>query len=449
VSSDPVLNVDPAFAELCLNFKQDEILSPILSTSPISTVASETVTVPLGKLLDSKKGRDVTATADLVVSDGDRLTNKYPYAWSDFYPNRTPCVYKSGHVWDVRKGPEEYGIAREPRTVCRPDIAPVWVSILQKIIVCLDSMGVNFTCINPFGWANEGEKELLCPFLLSVGVTPRSLDYDAAVAAAAGVKAILSKSGLPEAEVAFVEMVNKRLGGGPRLLPLDPIRDSVPEYRKHFSSALGLPIAPLNTPYYEGTGALYFRLGRDTKDIALLTCAHVVRPPPAFPDNKGMKRTNNRQPKEYMVALGDGGYTRAVSEMMAEISKLTRDIGVWNRLLERDLPAAKRKEIAGKVYRATNRINELDAYHTEVTKFRSTPGLRSIGWVLHSSLIQVPVQPLGYTSDWGLIQIDPRMIDEETFLGNKVYVGKSFPRFCPVLPFCRKRFFSTVMASFR
>jgi hypothetical protein len=54
-------------------------------------------------------------------------------------------------------------------------------------------MGVSFNCANPFGWANKGEKELLCPFLLSVGVTPRSLDYDDAVAAAVDVKAILAK----------------------------------------------------------------------------------------------------------------------------------------------------------------------------------------------------------------------------------------------------------------
>jgi hypothetical protein len=288
-------------------------------------------------------------------------------------------------------------------------------------------MGVNFSCINPFGWANEGEKELLCPFLLSVGVTPRSLDYDDAVAAAVDVKAILAKSGLPEAEVAFVEMVNKCLGGGPRLLPLDPIADSVPEYRKHFSSVLGLPIAPLGTPHYEGTGALYFRLGSDTKDIALLTCAHVIRPPPAFPDNKGMKRSNSRQPKEYMVALGDGGYARAVEDMMVEIAKLLREIEVWNLQLERNLPAARRNEITGEVDMATDRINQLDAFHTEATKFRTIPGLRSIGWVLHSSPIQVSAQPLGYNEDWGLIQIDPKMIDEETFLGNKVFVGTPFP----------------------
>ena len=55
-----------------------------------------------------------------------------------------------GPAWQVRKGPEEQGIAREPRTLCRPDTAPVWVSILQQIIKYLDSMGTDFSFINPF-----------------------------------------------------------------------------------------------------------------------------------------------------------------------------------------------------------------------------------------------------------------------------------------------------------
>ena len=295
----------------------------------------------------------------------------------------------------------------------------------------LHSMGVDFNCINLFSWANKGEKELLCPFLLSVGVTSGSLDYDDAVAAAVDVKAILAKSGLPEAtseaEVAFVEMVNKRLGCGPRLLTLDPIADSVSEYRKHFSSVLGLPIAPLGTAHLEGTGALYFRLGSDTKDIALLTCAHVIQPPLAFPDNKGLKRANRRQRKEYMVALGYGSYCRTNEDMMVEIAKLLREIEVWNLQLKRNLSATRHNQITIKVVMATDRINQLNAFHTEATRFRTIPVLRSIGWVLHSSPIQVSAQPLGYAEDWGLIQIDPKMIDEDTFLGNKVFVGTSFP----------------------
>ena len=166
-------------------------------------------------------------------------------------------------------------------------------------------------------------------------------------------------------------MVNKHSVGGSRLLLLDPIADSVPEYRKHFSFALGLPITPLDTPYYEGTGALYFRLSSNTKHIALLTCAHVIHPPPIFSDNKGMKHTSNSQPKEYMVALGAGGYTTTISDIMAEIKKLQHDINVWNRQLERDLPVVRRNEITREVNKATNRINQLNEFHSEVTKHRS------------------------------------------------------------------------------
>ena len=66
----------------------------------------------------------------------------------------------------MHKGPEEQGIVRQARTVCRPDIAPVWVSTLEEIIDYLDSVGVEFNSINPLGWANEGEKDPFCAFLL-------------------------------------------------------------------------------------------------------------------------------------------------------------------------------------------------------------------------------------------------------------------------------------------
>ena len=70
----------------------------------------------------------------------------------DFYPSRSPLSISldllGKHARALR--PEEQGIVHEPHSICRPDIAPVWVSILQQIIVCLDAMGTNFNCINPF-----------------------------------------------------------------------------------------------------------------------------------------------------------------------------------------------------------------------------------------------------------------------------------------------------------
>ena len=441
MSSNPAPSIDPAFKDLCMDFKMDESHSPYSPISPTSTHFSGGAIRPLSNLLFSGE-----ATDDSNISNANRLTNKYPNAWTDFYPSRAPCVYKSGPAWEASKADSEWGIIREACSVHCPNIAPIWVSVLQQIIECLDSLDVHFTCINPFGWANEGEEKPFCPFLLSVGITPSSLTYNDAVSTAVSIKEILAKFGLPEVEVAFVEMVVKSLAGGPKFLSLDPVVDNIPEYRKHFSSALGLPIASQARPYHEGTGALYLHLNSRAKDIALLTCAHVIHPPSIFPTNKSMTHTKRSQAKEGIIALGAGGYTRVITGMMAEIAQLTTDIEVWNRQLQRALPAARHRALTAEVAMATERIDHLNMLHSQVTKFRSTPDLRAIGWVLHSSPIQVSVQPLGYTEDWALIQLDPGMIDE-SFLGNKVFIGMSFPSFCSTPPFCSMGSFS-VMVTF-
>ena len=53
---------------------------------------------------------------------------------------------------------------------------------------------------------------------------------------------------------------------------------------------------------------------------------------PAFPTNSGMHRVNS-QGKEWMVALGAGGYSRAAGGMMTQIAKHSRDIGTFNTQL--------------------------------------------------------------------------------------------------------------------
>ena len=411
MSSAHTLKIEASFKQLCL--------------SAINTVPLGLNTVPLGEAFG-------------LESDTGRLTKDYPQAFTDFYPSKAGCVYKSGPAWLVRTGPQEQGIVREARPVVRPDLAPTWVSILQQITQCLDALGVSITSINRF--ANEGEDDAFCPFLLYIGVVPHSLTYKLAVAAAVDVKAVLAGSGLPEVEVAFVELVNKR-STGPKLLSLNPVLDDVPEYRKPFSAALGLPIAPREMPFHEGTGGLYLRLSDDPKDerIALLTCAHVIRPPSAFPTafstafptafptNTGMSLANPRQPKEYMVALGFKGYDKAVIGMVAEIAQQKRNIDVWNTQLTQMPPThPKYQETTAELDKATRMINSLDDLHSEVTKYRSVKALRTVGWALHSSPIKVEVEPFGYTEDWGLVQLDLEQIDMETFPGNKMYVGTSF-----------------------
>jgi hypothetical protein len=426
------LNLDKEFISACLAIKQAGKLSPISPTeSVMETSASDalvSITATSGKLALSDIG-EVMATDDV------RLTDKYPKAYSDFYPSGTPCIFKSGSDWPVRKGPQAQGIEREARPVYGHAIGPTWRSIGESIYQCLDSMSLNWTSINPLAYANAGEAKPFCSLILSIGVKPHSLLYDAAVAATAVVKKILAGAGFPDIEVAFVEsVVTRSVAAGPKLLSFDPLLDEVPDLRKPFTTTLGLSIAPLRYPHFEGTGALFFRLSEEDNRTAILTCAHVARPPPVYP-NTGMTRKNTSQPREEVVALGYMGYNNAVKAIMSTIRDYLLSIDAWNNMLGRlgdpvqgepTRVTERRQEHVDLVARAKKEIEQVDAFHDEVTKRRTIPEQRVIGFVLHSEKIEVSVDPHGFTKDWALIELYNEKIDWASFKGNKVYIGTSF-----------------------
>ncbi|KAG8894920.1 hypothetical protein FRB99_000911 [Tulasnella sp. 403] len=312
----------------------------------------------------------------------------------DFYglPSNPPCVYKSGPAWRERTGPES-------------------TSIYQF----LDSQGVKWTSIDPVAFAEEGEVKPFYPLLMWVGVYPESLFYNVAVAAAETIKGILAQAGFPEIDVAFREsVVTRSVAPGPKLLSYNPLRDPVPELLKPFTPTLGLSIAPLRTPYYEGTGALYLRVSNANKRTVLLTAAHVARPPPAFA-NTGMSRRRNSQAAEEIVALGDKGYSNAVTSMLSAIGDLASLTGIWNDGIAR-LPEPAEGEEKKKI----EKINKL---HSDVTRFRTTPEQRITGFVRHVEPIAVSDGPHQFTRDWALIELYEEKIDWDSFKGNKVYIG--------------------------
>ncbi|KAF9783224.1 hypothetical protein BJ322DRAFT_1110106 [Thelephora terrestris] len=364
------LNLDPRFIDACLAIRwQDENPFPFL--------------------LKNKAG-------DNVVPRATRLTEKYPYAYSDFYGSGTPCVYKSGPDWPIRKGPMAQGIVREPRPVHGHAIQPTWVSIGTRICDELESVGIMWTSINPLAYANDGEPKPFCPLIICVGVNPGSLLYEDAVAAAAVVKNILTDAGFPDIEVAFIESVVTCFTG-PKLLSFNPILDKVPDLRKPFTPALGLSIAPRKYPYHEGTAGLYFRLSKDDDRVVVLTCAHVARPPSVY-HNTGMTHKKGRH--EEIVALGTMGYDNAVKAMMATI-------GLGTPLRDK----------------ATRVIQRVKAIHGEVVENYTTLDQRTIGFVLHSEKIEVSAEPYKFTNDWALIELYNDKIDWTTFKGNKLWVG--------------------------
>lgn len=77
----------------------------------------------------------------------------------------------------------------------------------------------------------------------------------------------------------------------------------------------------------------------------------------------------------------------------------------------------KRQENQRKVEKATKRIDDLNKLHDGVTKRRTNPGQRTIGFVLHAQPIAVSDGPNGFTRD-SLIQLYNEMIDWDTFPGS-------------------------------
>ncbi|KAI9438364.1 hypothetical protein H4582DRAFT_2111739 [Lactarius indigo] len=315
---------------------------------------------------------------------GTRLTDNYPNTYSDFYGSGTPCIFKSGPDWHARP-------------VYRHAIGPTWLSIGKRIYHGLDSIGVKWTSINPLAYADAGEAK----------PSPSN---------------ILAEAGFPAIEVAFVEsVVTRSVAAGSKLLSFDPLFNDFPDLRKPFTATLGLSIAPLKYPHFEGTAALYFRLDKDNKRTAMLTCAHVARPPPVYA-NTGMTRRNTSQVREEIVALGNGGYNNAVKAMMSTIGDLFLCIDAWNDALgrlgepvegENIEVTESREEHVELVVKATRRIEKVNAIHDE----------RVIGFVLHSEKIEVSVEPYSFTKDWALIELYDEKIDWPPFKGNKVYVG--------------------------
>jgi hypothetical protein len=417
-------NLDEEFYESCLNNpKQLRYRSPVSTTSaPISPIA-----YTFGKL-DLNHGS--------VVSGSSRLTDRYPAAYKDFFgmPSGAPCIYKSGPPWPEPKGPQAQRYIREVRPVYGHPIAGSWLKIGTDIYKYLDSFSVKWTSIDPVAFTNAGEKTPFCRLLMWIGVKHETLPFEDAVAAADAIKGILDLAGFPEIEVAFRESEVTHSVGGPKLLPFNPLLDPIPEFRKPFTPTLGLSIAPLKTPYYEGTGGLYFRLSKDDDRVVLLTAAHVARPPTAYA-NTGMSGKKTSQRREEIVALGSMSYQNATNAMMATIGNLAISITVWKDDIttlgefvdgEDAAVTRKRRENQREVEKATNIIDDLNKLHDRVTKRRTNPDQRIIGFVLHAEPIVVSDELNRFTRDWAFIQLYNEKIDWGTFPGNKVFVG-AFP----------------------
>jgi len=288
------------------------------------------------------------------------------------------------------------------------------------------------------GFANVGAKTAFCPLVVTVGVEPETIEFEVAKSVAEHVKMnILTKAGFDDIEVAIWEFATSFSGAGPKLPSLDPDLDGiVTEFRHPFASTLGIAVAPLKQTQYEGSLGMFMTRG-DGSELVGITAAHVARPPPMFPDNKGLSEKLAIRRHEEIVVLGDEAYRLAVKRVETQIGKLQQDIDGEERRtkglngrLERGAVDAD-GTIAGAI-RAAERnvesakrtIRKLDVLHGNVTKYMSIADNRCIGHVLFVDPIGVSSDegPNGYTKDWAALKIRKDAFGED-FQGNKIYIG--------------------------
>jgi len=413
-----LMDFDNGFFFSCVTIAAQQEGSPV----------SRTVTFVVSPTTPAFGGLDLTETtkdvAEALASDF------YPGAFSDFYglPTNPVSVYKTGDAWPVRKGPEAQRVPREARPVCNHPILDVWPKLGKQVYTFLDSLDVKWSTIDPVRFAEEGGEA--GPLYLWVGVVPRSLSFEGAKAAADGCKKILTDAHFPDVEIAFRESVFTR-STGPRLLNHVPSVDPTADIRIPFTPALGVQIAPKDTPYFEGTGALYLRESSQSDRVFLLTARHVALPP-AVHDNKLYELKNSSKPRQAVLILGSKAYTDALEAMMAKIGHEVIFVDTYKREIEalgeaaegEDAGVAKaRQKLQGKLVEAEETIKDVYKFHSDITKHWSTPSQRVFGHVVYAPAISVSTGPKQFTEDWALIDLNRDRIDWNVFKGNVVSLG--------------------------
>jgi hypothetical protein len=418
--------VQKAFLENCRTHAgtletQAGTLSPL---SPSSTLVSPTA---------------VESDRDKSKLDHTRLTKNYSDAFTDTHGLRSgrPFVFKTGSPWPKATGGPN--VRRKLHPISDHPIVSAWDQILTDTLMYLKGAGKTFNGVLPLGFGNVRQPRAFCPLVVTIGVEAKTIEFEAAKTVANHVKTnILAKAGFGDIDVAVWEL-EVSFSVAAKLTSLDPELEGAPvsAFRHPFASTLGLAIAPLKETKYEGTLGLFMTRG-DGSELLGITAAHVARPPPMFPENKGLSERSAEMHHEDFVVLGGESYRLAVKAVEKEIGNLQEGIGGQEKRikglqgrLDRGVDdtngaiAGSIKNAQRNIENATGTIKLLDGLHDQATKLMSIADNRVIGHVLFADPIGVSSGGAdGYTRDWAALKMAPDAFWDD-LQGNKVYIGTS------------------------
>ncbi|KAF7782999.1 hypothetical protein Agabi119p4_2375 [Agaricus bisporus var. burnettii] len=296
-------------------------------------------------------------------------------------------------------------------------------------------MDVNWSTIDPVRFAEKKESEGESPIYLWIGVLPGSLSFGRAQDAAVGCQKILRTAGFPDIEVSLRESFFFK-SKGPRLFKDDgdvlDIINGMVDIRNPFTPSLGVQIAPGDESSHEGTGALYFRESEASGRILLLTTRHVALPPSRPSSRLYSRKDPGSGQRNNIIILSDKAYKKAADTMLetleAQQSRIRRSesfVKSFGEPTEGESPENIKKREHGYTSIAGARwiIKDVNKCQNEIKSWEP-PENRVIGNVIYSPAISVTSDQC--IEDWAMINIDPDVIDLETFQGNVLYLGGRF-----------------------
>ena len=353
-------------------------------------------------------------------------------------PSNPVLVFRTGAPWRRPAGIEAYLVPKVLTPVFDNEIAAVWDEMGTQIFLYLDSITVMWTTIDVVRFAEAKQDEVirfpdskqdLSPVVVWIGVEPGTLTREHAEVAAAGCTRILDHFNITDVEVAFRESIFTPLGG-PKLLKYVASGSATADVCSPLTSALGLPIAALDTPHTEGTGALYLSEGGDSEKVYILTARHTVLPP--VPNTLYHHTQITQRPRE-IILLGHKAFQALLKSTMDKVSENKFMIGHYNRVLEDvrkevseeidDVEGLRVRAVERKLKAVESSIKPLDQFHNEVTKHWGEESQRIIGHVAYSPPITFGASTERFTEDWALIELDRDKIEWESFRGNVIDLG--------------------------
>ena len=413
------------FLELCKSYPEvPQIFSPL---SPSSALPLLSVSGPVQSM----------------AIDRTRLIKNYADAYTDTHGLHSGqgFIFKTGPAWPRRKGLDTRPFWRELRAVNGHAIAPIWDDILTRFEEYFKGAGLAFTAVMPLSFANVGEDKAFCGLVVAIGVEPSKVTFeDAKTVALYAKRNILAEAGFDDVEVAVWEF--ETFFSGPKLPSLDPLlHRELTEFHHPFTSTLGIPVAPLRKPSYEGSLGVFLTCG-DTNLMAL-TAAHVARPPPMFTDNKGLSLKAADRYHEEVIALGFRAFDLAIGKIQNKVKLLQECIARVGLDLEalqgrlnngvvdvNGIMADNIQQIKRDVASWMRSIRHLGLLYTRVTRLIPAAKNRVIGRVLFADPISVSSDgPNGFTLDWAVLGIQKDAFDDD-FEGNMLYIGTS-PKLLP------------------